>query len=166
MTNVLILLGSSSDLTIAGDGLDELKNLGISFSLRIASAHRSPDLVHSIVGDFENQGGKAIICIAGKSAHLAGVVASMTVLPVLAVPVYTPETAGFDSLLSMSQMPKGVPVGTMGFGKAGFINACLQSAQIIAVENHELSSHLRKLRVKMADGVQRDDREHRIDFHA
>jgi 5-(carboxyamino)imidazole ribonucleotide mutase len=164
MIKVLIVLGSASDLTISSDGLDELRNLGIGFSLRIASAHRSPEFLHEIVEEFEKQGGKVYICVAGKSAHLAGVVASLTVKPVLAVPVYTPETAGFDSLLSMSQMPKGIPVATMGFGKAGFINACLLSAQILAIGDSDASAELELARMKMVESVKIDDRAHRVDF--
>jgi 5-(carboxyamino)imidazole ribonucleotide mutase len=166
MLKVLIVLGSASDLTITSDGLAELKNLGIGFSLRIASAHRSPEFLHEIVAVFENQGGALFICVAGKSAHLAGVVASLTLKPVLAVPVYTPETAGFDALLSMSQMPKGIPVATMGFGKAGFINACLLSAQILAIGDTDSSTKLRFMRTKMIAGIKRDDQEHRVDFDA
>ncbi len=166
MQKVLIVLGSASDLTITNDGLEQLKDLGISFSLRIASAHRSPDHVHEIVKEFESQGGKVIICVAGKSAHLAGVVASLTTKPVLAVPVYTPETAGFDALLSMSQMPKGIPVATMGFGKAGFINGCLLSAQILALGSAEFTERLTTMRTQMVEGVKRDDHAHRVDFHA
>jgi 5-(carboxyamino)imidazole ribonucleotide mutase len=99
------------------------------------------------------------------SAHLAGVVASLSVKPVLAVPVYRPETAGFDALLSMGQMPKGIPVSTMGFGKHGFINAALTAVQIFALSDPELAQRLTEDRAQMARAVGEDDAKHRQDYH-
>ena len=98
------------------------------------------------------------------SAHLAGVVASLTLKPVLAVPVYRPETAGFDSLLSMGQMPKGIPVSTLGFGKHGFINAALTAAQIFALSDAALARKLVEDRAEMARAVIRDDEKHQQEF--
>ncbi len=161
---VLILLGSSSDLPVTVDGLLTLKRFGVTHSLRICSAHRSPDRLHELVQDFERQGGQAYICVAGMSAHLAGVVASLTVKPVLAVPVFRPETAGLDALLSMGQMPKGIPVSTMGFGKSGFINAALTTAQIFALQDQELARKLKADRQEMALQVARDDEQHQQEF--
>ncbi len=120
----------------------ELKELGISFSLRICSAHRSPEVLEGIVSEFLDQDGEVFICVAGMSAHLAGVVAAMSTKPVLAVPVYRKETSGLDSLLSMGQMPKGIPVGTLGFGNSGFINACLLASQILATSDKKLAKKL------------------------
>ena len=164
MAQVLILLGSSSDLPVAESGLAQLKEFGISYSLRICSAHRTPALLHQIIQEFEAKGGQIYICVAGMSAHLAGVVASLTHKPVLAVPVYRAETAGFDSLLSMGQMPKGIPVGTMGFGKHGFLNACLQGAQMLALANEEMAAKLVVQRQAMASKVAQDDQKNRQDF--
>jgi phosphoribosylaminoimidazole carboxylase PurE protein len=164
MTDILILLGSSSDLSITPTGVEKLKEFKIPFSLRIASAHRSPNFLEGIVKEFEAQDGKLIICVAGKSAHLAGVVASLSVKPVIAVPVATPETAGFDSLLSMSQMPAGVPVATMGFGKSGFTNAALFCTQILGLNQSGLTNKLSQDRATQVDKVKQDDLNNRIDF--
>lgn len=164
MIKVLILLGSSSDLPITEDGTAVLKRLGVSYSLRICSAHRTPERLLEIVREFEAQGGQTYICVAGMSAHLAGVVASLTLKPVLAVPVYRPETAGLDSLLSMGQMPKGIPVSTLGFGKHGFINATLTTAQIFALSDEGLARKLVEDRAEMARAVMRDDEKHQQNF--
>ena len=164
MSQVLILLGSKSDLPITEKGLQSLKDLGISFSLRIASAHRTPELVHKLVSDHEEQGGKAVICVAGMSAHLAGVVAALTTLPVLAVPLANQATAGFDALLSMGQMPAGIPVATMTLGKAGFTNAALFTAQIIATSDSEMASKFKQDRQSRAAVVMQADETNRIDY--
>lgn len=164
-TRVLILLGSSSDLPVTEEGTQILKRLGVSYSLRICSAHRTPERLHEIVREFEAQGGQTYICVAGMSAHLAGVVASLTLKPVLAVPVYRPETAGLDALLSMGQMPKGIPVSAMGFGKHGFINAALTTAQIFALADASLARKLVEDRAEMARAVARDDEKHQHSFH-
>lgn len=164
MKDVLILLGSESDLTITEKGLDELRTLGVNFSLRIASAHRTPEHLHSIIDEFIVEGGSVFICVAGMSAHLAGVVASITTKPVLAVPVFSAATAGFDALLSMSQMPKGIPVGTMGFGNSGFINACLLASQIISLHRPELGVKMQQMRVSMKEQLMIVDEKKRIDF--
>ena len=165
MMQVLILLGSHSDLPITESGVEKLKELGISFSLRIASAHRTPDIVHDLVKDFEKEG-QVIMCVAGKSAHLAGVVAALTLKPVIAVPVFSQATAGFDSLLSMSQMPKGIPVATMGFGSSGFSNGVLLACQIMALSQENLQKKLQADRKSMATAVVDADQKHRIDFTA
>lgn len=161
---VLILLGSSSDLPVTEDGTAALKKLGVTHSLRICSAHRTPEKLHELVREFEDQGGQAYICVAGMSAHLAGVVASLTVKPVMAVPVYRPETAGLDALLSMGQMPKGIPVSTHGLGKHGFINAALTTAQIFALSDKQLAQRLVEDRAEMARAVGRDDEKNQQHF--
>lgn len=165
MTDILILLGSESDRSITEKGLAYLKELGVSYRLHIASAHRSPAFVHELVENFDKNKGKVLICVAGKSAHLAGVAAAFTVKPVLAVPVFNVETSGFDALLSMSQMPAGVPVATMGFGKSGFANACLQAAQIMAIAKMELEEKLRKLKLLMAEQVKEQDEKYREEYY-
>ncbi len=164
MSKILAVMGSSSDAVITEDGLKFLEQLGVTYSMRVASAHRTPAHLEEILKRFEQDGGKIIICIAGMSAHLAGVVASLTLKPVLAVPVARAETAGFDSLLSMSQMPKGVPVSTFGFGKSGFANACLQAAQVLALSDVGLASAIKSQRAAAAEQVIMDDAKTRRDF--
>ncbi len=162
---ILMLLGSSSDLPVTEEATALLKRFEQAYSLRICSAHRSPEVLHSIVSAFEKQGGQIYICVAGMSAHLAGVVASLTIKPVLAVPCYRPETAGFDALLSMGQMPKGIPVSTMSFGKHGCINAVMTALQIFALSDPGIAERLAAERVQTARQVASDDAKNRQDFH-
>jgi 5-(carboxyamino)imidazole ribonucleotide mutase len=163
-SRVQIVLGSKSDLSITEGGVALLKEFSIPFSLRICSAHRTPEVLHDIVKEFEAGSGQIYICVAGMSAHLAGVVASLSVKPVLAVPVYRAETAGLDALLSMGQMPKGIPVSTLGFGKHGFINAALTAAQILAINDETLTGHLQSHRKSQAEQVIQDDADSAILF--
>ncbi len=165
MHKVLILLGSHSDLTITDKGLEVLRSFKIPFELRIASAHRSPQFVESLVKGFEAQGGKVVMCVAGMSAHLAGVVAAMTNLPCLAVPVPGAATAGLDALLSMSQMPGGIPVATMTLGKAGFTNGALLACQILATSDAALYRELQLYRQSQNAQVLEADEQHRIIFN-
>lgn len=164
MRKILILLGSQSDLTITEKGQEILREFKIPYELRIASAHRSPALVEELLQAFEKQGGKVVVCVAGMSAHLAGVVASQTNLPVLAVPVANAATAGLDALLSMSQMPAGIPVATMTLGKAGFTNAALFAIQIIATYEADLAVELLRYRQVQATEVLSSDNENRVIF--
>ncbi|RZA10377.1 MAG: 5-(carboxyamino)imidazole ribonucleotide mutase, partial [Proteobacteria bacterium] len=164
MSRVLILLGSHSDLTITEKGQEVLREFKIAYDLRIASAHRSPALVEKLVSDFEKQGGKVVICVAGMSAHLAGVVAAQTNLPVLAVPVANAATAGLDALLSMSQMPAGIPVATMTLGKAGFTNSALFAIQIIATNEPAVTEELIRYRKAQTTQVLESDSKNRVIF--
>lgn len=164
MRKILILLGSQSDLTITERGQEILREFKIPYELRIASAHRSPALVEELLQAFEKQGGKVVVCVAGMSAHLAGVVASQTNLPVLAVPVANAATAGLDALLSMSQMPAGIPVATMTLGKAGFTNAALFAIQIIATYEADLAVELVRYRQVQATDVLASDNKNRVIF--
>ncbi|MBC7661347.1 MAG: 5-(carboxyamino)imidazole ribonucleotide mutase [Chitinophagaceae bacterium] len=164
MSDVLILLGSHSDLIITEKGQEILREFKVSYDLRIASAHRSPAFVEGLVSAFEKQGGKVIICVAGMSAHLAGVVAAQTNLPVLAVPVANAATAGLDALLSMSQMPAGIPVATMTLGKAGFTNGALFAIQIIATNDKILSDELIRYRKAQTTQVLESDSKNRVIF--
>lgn len=148
MGRVLILLGSQSDLVITEKGLEVLKDFKIPYEMRIASAHRSPVFVEDLVKNFEQKGGKVIICVAGMSAHLAGAVAARTHLPVLAVPLANAATAGLDALLSVSQMPAGIPVATMTLGKAGFINSALFAIQMMAIHDAGLAEEFRRYRLQ------------------
>lgn len=164
MRKVLILLGSQSDLTITEKGQEILRQFKIPYELRIASAHRSPALVEELLAAFEKQGGEVIVCVAGMSAHLAGVVASQTNLPVLAVPVANAATAGLDALLSMSQMPAGIPVATMTLGKAGFTNGALFAIQIIATHDVDLAQELVRYRKSQTTQVLESDSKNRVIF--
>lgn len=164
MYSIQIILGSKSDLGITTKGIDILKEFGVSFSLRIASAHRSSAYLDKIVTNFEEQGGKVFICVAGMSAHLAGVIASKTIKPVIAVPVAREVTSGLDSLLSISQMPQGIPVATMGFDSSGFANATLMAIQILGLSNPEVTTKFGKYRQKLEEMVIKADEQHRTDF--
>jgi len=159
-SDILIVLGSKSDYKIVERGLNILDKMECPYELRIASAHRSFNHLHSIVQNFENNHGKMIICVAGKSAHLGGVVAAITLKPVFCVPVYNAATSGMDALLSMSQMPQGIPTATMGFGGSGFANACLQSLQILALNSPELTKKLKEYRLEQESQVKSDDKEY------
>ena len=152
--DVAIILGSVSDKPMTTKGLELLSKLELSYELRIGSAHRTPDHVHQMVKEYEQQNNcSAFICVAGKSAHLAGVVASLTTRPVIAVPGYGKETAGLDSLFSVSQMPKGISVATMTIGEHGFINGCLFAAQIVARSNPQIDSNISEYRRSQTDQV-------------
>jgi len=164
MSKVLILLGSDSDLTIAEKGLDFLKKAKIPFELKISSAHRSPNLVEENISNFDRDGGSVIICVAGMSAHLAGVVAGLTVKPVIAVPVARSETAGLDSLLSVSQMPGGIPVATMGLGKSGFTNACILATEIIGVSDVAIVEFLKLERKRMVEVIKETNSRCSIEY--
>ena len=128
---VLVIMGSDSDLPVVEETGKILKELGISYEMTIASAHRTPVLVQELATEAEGKGIEVIIAAAGAAAHLAGVVASHTILPVIGVPLHSSPLQGLDSLLSTVQMPPGVPVATMAVGKAGAKNAAIFAAQII-----------------------------------
>jgi phosphoribosylaminoimidazole carboxylase PurE protein len=162
--NIAILIGSKSDIKYAEAGLEILKNFKLSFQLRIASAHRTPKYVHSLCDDFLNKYSTDIfICMAGKSAHLAGVVASIVNKPVLAVPIYLEPTSGFDSLLSMVNMPKGVPVATFGYNGSGFANACIFAAQVLSTKQiDEQKKSIAEYRKNQENDVKQTDKKHQI----
>lgn len=164
MKKVLVLLGSNSDLPITEKGQEIFKEFKVPFELRIASAHRSPEFVEELVRNFEENEGRVILCVAGMSAHLAGVVASLTHLPVLAIPVAGTATAGLDALLSMSQMPAGIPVATMTLGKAGFTNGALFALQILSLSDKSLSQELQRYRKVQAEAVRDADAKHKVIF--
>ena len=166
MSKVLILLGSHNDAPVTEKGVGILKEFGVPFELRVASAHRTPSHVEALVENFEKNGGEVVMCGAGMSAHLAGVVASLTTLPVLAVPIASKgaATAGFDSLLSMCQMPGGIPVATMSFGKAGFVNGALFAVQMMGLKDQALAAKFKDYRKSMSEAVLAADAEHKIVF--
>ena len=161
---ILIVVGSKSDLSITGKGLEVLRRWQIGHSLRVASAHRSAEFLNQIVNQFVDQQGQLIICVAGKAAHLAGVVAAKVIVPVIAVPVNSGDVGGLDALLAMAQMPSGVPVATMGFGSHGFINACLLASQILALQDNGLQQRINTYRQDLSVETTTADDQYRVDF--
>ena len=139
---IAIIMGSQSDWPTMRHAADRLDELGIAYESRIISAHRTPDRMTAFAKGAAERGVKVIIAGAGGAAHLPGMVASMTVLPVLGVPVSVTALQGQDSLLSIVQMPAGVPVGTLAIGKAGASNAGLMAASILALSDAQLSKRL------------------------
>jgi len=126
-----VVMGSTSDWEVMRSAPETLDRLGVGSDVRVLSAHRTPDALFEWVASAEERGLQVLIAGAGGAAHLPGVVAAKTLLPVLGVPMQTPSLGGLDSLLSIVQMPGGVPVGTLGIGKAGAVNAALLAARII-----------------------------------
>jgi len=151
---VMIFLGSESDLDTIADTLNILKEFGVSFGLEVTSAHRSPGRTLGLVKEAEEKGAEIFIAVAGKAAHLAGVVAAHTIRPVIGVPVESAALAGMDALFSTVQMPKGIPVATMALGKAGGANAALLAIEILALKDKGLREKLVAYRTKMAAKVE------------
>lgn len=139
---VAILMGSDSDLDTMQHCVETLDRLGIAREVNVLSAHRTPDATHAYVRDAESRGGAVFIAAAGMAAHLAGVVAALTTKPVIGVPMETGPLKGQDALLSIAQMPGGIPVACMAIGKAGARNAALLAAQILALSDQELAQRL------------------------
>tara|TARA_B100001029_G_scaffold48276_2_gene38369 strand:+ start:2119 stop:2631 length:513 start_codon:yes stop_codon:yes gene_type:complete len=148
---VSIVIGSESDLDLANKCADTLDSLSISNSIQVLSAHRTPGLLETHVRECESGGTKVFVAMAGLAAHLAGAVASKTVLPVIGVPGDGGPLSGMDALLSTVQMPKGIPVATVAIGSAGASNAAYLAAQILGVESEEVRNSLIKVR---EDGVE------------
>ena len=154
---VAILMGSASDKEVMAEAGKALSELGIPFEAHVMSAHRTPDRVHEFVSNAYDNGIRVFIAGAGKSAHLAGVVASLTALPVLGVPMQTSDLGGMDSLLSTVQMPPGIPVGTLAIGKTVARNAGLFAASILAAQDEEMYAKVKAFRVAMSEKIVRDD---------
>ena len=154
---VTIVMGSKSDFEVMKGSVEILKQFGVAHEARVISAHRTPDVAHAFATQAEEQGVKLIIAAAGKAAHLAGVMAAYTTLPVLGVPMTTSDLGGLDSLLSMVQMPAGIPVGTVAIGKAGAKNAALLAVAILALSDERLRAELKAYREKMQAEVKADD---------
>ena len=150
---VMIIMGSESDLQVMNIAEEALKDLGIFSVVTIASAHRSPERAAKLASEAERKGIEVIIAGAGMAAHLAGVLASHTILPVVGVPIDSSPLNGLDSLLSTVQMPSGVPVAAMAIGKAGAKNAAIFAAQIIARKDPEIALKLKELKRKMSEEV-------------
>ena len=151
--SVAIIMGSESDYETMIEAEKILKNLGVGSEVKIVSAHRTPKRMVEFAENAEKKGIKVIIAGAGGSAHLPGMVASLTTLPVLGVPVESKALKGLDSLLSIAQMPGGVPVATLAIGKAGAKNAGLLAASIIAITDKKLSARLKKWRNQQSKKV-------------
>ena len=148
-----IIMGSRSDWEVMQSCARTLQQLAIPFQAKVASAHRTPDQVLAFCEGAEARGLKVIIAAAGAAAHLAGFAAAKTHLPVLAVPMQTAALGGLDSLLSMVQMPAGIPVGTLAIGKAGATNAALLAAAILALEDPGIRERLLAFRKAQTDKV-------------
>jgi phosphoribosylaminoimidazole carboxylase PurE protein len=151
---VMFLLGSESDFGTIEEGLTVLRDFGVSFGIEVSSAHRSPERTLRLVKSSEASGVEVFIAVAGKAAHLAGVVAAHTVKPVIGVPVESEALAGLDALLSTVQMPKGVPVATVALGKHGGTNAAILAVEILALKDEGLRTMLTAFRSKMAEKVE------------
>lgn len=150
---IAIIMGSDSDLPVMEPALTALTGYGIEFEVLVASAHRTPDKVHSFAATAAARGVSVIIAAAGAAAHLPGVVASFTTLPVIGVPINSTSVGGMDALFSIVQMPSGIPVATMAIN--GAKNAAIFAAQILAVGNPELASKLSTERQSMAAAVEK-----------
>jgi phosphoribosylamine--glycine ligase len=151
---VLILMGSDSDAAVMRGAADVLAELGIACDMTVASAHRSPERVMKLVREAPGRGVKVFIVGAGAAAHLAGVVAAHTTMPVIGVPIDSTALKGMDALLSTVQMPPGVPVATVSIGKPGAINAGVLAAQILAAGDLQIAARLEAYKKKLADKVE------------
>jgi 5-(carboxyamino)imidazole ribonucleotide mutase len=150
---VAIIMGSNSDWPTMKHTADILDEFKITFEAKVVSAHRTPDLMYEFAESAENEGYKIIIAGAGGAAHLPGMVASKTIVPVLGVPIPTKHLEGQDSLLSIVQMPKGVPVATFAIGEAGAVNAGLFAASVIAENDSKVKDKLNEYRKKQVTTV-------------
>ena len=151
-----IMMGSKSDWETMRKAAEVLEQFGIPHESRVISAHRTPDLCMEYARGAEGRGMEVIIAGAGGAAHLAGVVAALTVLPVLGVPVQSKTLSGLDSLLSMVQMPGGIPVATLAIGEAGAKNAGLQAVRMLATTRPELRKKLHAYHAEMAEKIKQE----------
>ncbi|WP_139973793.1 MULTISPECIES: 5-(carboxyamino)imidazole ribonucleotide mutase [Brucella/Ochrobactrum group] len=151
--DVAIIMGSQSDWETMRHAADTLEALGISFDARIVSAHRTPDRLVAFAKGAKAEGFKVVIAGAGGAAHLPGMAAAMTPLPVFGVPVQSKALSGQDSLLSIVQMPAGIPVGTLAIGRAGAVNAALLAAAVLALYDDALAARLDEWRTAQTESV-------------
>ncbi|WP_176074395.1 5-(carboxyamino)imidazole ribonucleotide mutase [Brucella intermedia] len=151
--DVAIIMGSQSDWETMRHAADTLEALGISFDARIVSAHRTPDRLVAFAKGAKAAGFKVVIAGAGGAAHLPGMAAAMTPLPVFGVPVQSKALSGQDSLLSIVQMPAGIPVGTLAIGRAGAVNAALLAAAVLALYDEALAARLDEWRAAQTESV-------------
>ncbi len=156
MKKVGILMGSKSDFDVVKPALNVLKSFGVEAEVRVISAHRTPDEAHEFAANAKANGMEVIICAAGKAAHLGGVIAALTTLPVIGLPVKTDMMGGLDSLLSIVQMPSGIPVATVGVN--GGENAGLLALQILGIKYPDIADKLVEYKKKMQDKINADDK--------
>lgn len=154
----VVIMGSDSDLPLVKNTLDVLKSFDIKYEVRVASAHRTPDVVSNYVVDAERRGAAVFICAAGLAAHLAGAVAARTTRPVIGIPVDVGPLNGVDALYSTVMMPGGIPVATVAVGKAGAKNAGFLAAQIMAIADKALDEKVKANRAAAAQEVMDKDR--------
>lgn len=155
MKKVAVIMGSDSDFPVVKSAITELKAFGIPFEAHVMSAHRTPAIASEFAASAAENGFGVIICAAGMAAHLAGVIAGHTTLPVIGIPMKSAALEGMDALLATVMMPPGVPVATVGIG--GAANAALLAAQILAVSEPELAEKLKVRKQSMIEGVQKKD---------
>ena len=155
MAKVAVIMGSKSDFPVVKPAVKVLKDFGAEVEVRVISAHRTPDEAHEFARSAKENGTEVIICAAGKAAHLGGVVAAYTTLPVIGLPVKTDMMGGLDSLLSIVQMPSGIPVATVGVN--GGENAGLLALQILGVKYPEIAEKLSAYKKAMKDKINADD---------
>src|SRR5579863_6387118 len=148
-----IIMGSTSDWETMEHAANTLRDLGVAHETGVVSAHRTPDLLFEYAAEAEKRGIEVIIAGAGGAAHLPGMTAAKTVLPVFGVPIESKSLKGLDSLLSIAQMPGGIPVGTLAIGKTGAINAALLAAAILGAKHPEIREALRKFRAEQTERV-------------
>ena len=153
---VAVIMGSKNDWETMQDAANILDEFGVPYEAKVASAHRSPELVAEFVKSAESRGFEVLIAAAGLAAHLPGVVASMTLLPVLGVPMHNNSLGGLDALLAIVQMPGGVPVGTLAIGTHGAKNSALLAIRILANSRPDLREKLRQYHKKLAEQVEND----------
>ena len=151
--DVAVIMGSQSDFPTMNNSISILKELNITHKVMIISAHRTPDRLYTFAKSAEDNGFKVIIAGAGGAAHLPGLVASLTHIPVIGVPIKSSNLNGIDSLLSIVQMPKGIPVATMSIGSSGAYNAAIIAASILSLENDIIKDNLRTERKNLSDSV-------------
>jgi 5-(carboxyamino)imidazole ribonucleotide mutase len=154
---VLILMGSENDWEVMSEARKALDEMGVEAEVHVSSAHRTPERTGKLAREAAGRGIQVLICGAGAAAHLAGVCAAETELPVLGVPLASSDLNGLDALLSTAQMPGGVPVGTLAIGKAGARNAGLLAARILARADAQVADRVRAQRRKMAEEVEAKD---------
>ena len=155
MAKAAVVMGSLSDLDAVRPCIDILKKFGVEVTARVISAHRTPDTAHEFAANAEKDGIEVLICAAGKAAHLGGVMAAFTPLPVIGLPIKSSTMDGLDSLLSMVQMPGGIPVATVAIN--GALNAGLLAVQILAIKYPDLMKKFKAYKAEMAEKIAADD---------
>ena len=156
MAKVGILMGSKSDFDVVKPAVNVLKKFGVETEVRVISAHRTPDEAHEFAANARENGMEVLICAAGKAAHLGGVIAALTTLPVIGLPVKTDMMGGLDSLLSIVQMPAGIPVATVGVNAGE--NAGLLALQILGIKYPEIETQLAAYKLAMKEKINADDK--------